>query len=61
MKICNIINEVSQIPNVNKAMNAMDELELSLRGWNKNVQIQDEVNNLIDAIYKLKERLGVKH
>lgn len=61
MKICNIINEVSQIPNVNKAMNAMDELELSLRGWNKNVQIQDEVNNLIDTIYKLKERLGVKH
>ena len=61
MKIRSIINEVSQIPNVNKAINVMDELELSLRGWNKNVQIQDEVNNLIDAIYKLKERLGVKH
>lgn len=61
MKICSIINEVSQIPNVNKAINAMDELELSLRVWNKNVQIQDEVNNLIDVIYKLKEQLGVKH
>jgi len=61
MKIRSIINEVSEIPNVNKALNAMDELELSLRGWNKNVQIEDVINNLIDVNYKLKERLGVKY
>lgn len=51
------INEGYNLPNKQKVVNTMEVLKGYLLDWRSNVQVQDEANDLIDAIDKLKGRI----
>lgn len=56
MKIKQILIE-NNLPNKSVVLKTMGVLEQQLLGWERNVQVQDEVNNLLTAIDKLRSRI----
>ena len=52
-----ILTENNNLPNKALVLKTMGVLEQQLLGWERNVQVQDEVNNLLTAIDKLRSRI----
>lgn len=52
-----ILTENNNLPNKSLVLKSMKVLEQQLLGWERNVQVQDEVNNLLTAIDKLRSRI----